>query len=142
RDASGRIVGASKVARDITERKRSEQIIAELNEKVAHRARELQAILDTAPVGIHVAEDPQCKVITSNRALAEMLGMPQGENVSMSRDAAEMVTYRVFKDGRELCPDELPMQRAAAGAIVQDDQLEIVRADGSKITVLVNAQPL
>jgi PAS domain S-box-containing protein len=45
RDQSGRIIGASKIARDITERKRSERLLQDLNEnlemRVAERTREL-----------------------------------------------------------------------------------------------------
>jgi PAS domain S-box-containing protein len=45
RDDSGRIIGASKIARDITEQKRSERLLRDLNEnlekRVAERTREL-----------------------------------------------------------------------------------------------------
>ena len=45
RDVSGRIVGASKIARDITEKKRAEAALRDLNEnleqRVAERTREL-----------------------------------------------------------------------------------------------------
>ena len=64
------------------ERKQAERAIAELNEKLTQRVRELQTILDTAPVGIMIAQDTQCKIIASNRILSEMLGMPFGENIS------------------------------------------------------------
>src|SRR5436305_6866753 len=115
------------------------QLTAELKKRV----QELQTILDTAPVGINVAEDPGCKTITSNRALAEMLGMPHGENVSKSRPDVEKVTYRVFEGDQEVPVDQLPMQRAAArGVETHGDILTIERGDGSKIGVLVCAKPV
>jgi PAS domain S-box-containing protein len=43
RDATGKIVGASKIARDITERKRSEAQIAVLAREAEHRSRNLLA---------------------------------------------------------------------------------------------------
>ncbi len=45
KDASGRIVGASKIARDITERKQREQRIALLAREVDHRSKNLLALV-------------------------------------------------------------------------------------------------
>src|SRR5258708_11223666 len=43
RDASGKIIGASKVARDITDRKRAEEAIAKAKEAAETASRELEA---------------------------------------------------------------------------------------------------
>jgi len=48
RDADGRIVGASKIARDITERKRKERHIALLAREVDHRSKNLLALVQAA----------------------------------------------------------------------------------------------
>ena len=45
KDAQGKVVGASKIARDITDRKRQEQFIALLSREVDHRAKNLLAIV-------------------------------------------------------------------------------------------------
>ena len=45
RDEKGQIVGASKIARDITERKRQETFIALLSREVDHRAKNLLAVV-------------------------------------------------------------------------------------------------
>jgi PAS domain S-box-containing protein len=143
RDEDGRIIGVSGAAIDVTERRESKEPIAGLNAELQQRIHELQTIHDIAPVGINVAQDPECTTITSNRALAEMLGMPYGENVSKSRPDAEKVTYRVFKEGQEVPVDQLPMQRAAShGAETNGDILTIERGDGSAIDVLVCAKPV
>lgn len=141
-DASGQIVGLSGVEIDVTERGESREAIVRLNSELKQRLHELQTILDIAPVGINVAQDPDCKTITSNRALAEMLGMPYGENVSKSRPDAEKLTYRVFKGDREMPADHLPMQRAARGEEVDGDMLRIERRNGSAIDVLICAKPV
>ena len=118
------------------ERKRAE---AEFN----RRRQELQAILDIAPIGINIAEDRECTVIRGNRMIAELLGMDPGENLSKSGPVPGKTTYRVFADGKELEPHELPMQRAAAEDIeVSDQLLTIARGDGSRVEVLVNARPI
>lgn len=52
RDAEGRIVGASKVARDITERKRTEQALKELNATLESRVEERTAALRALAVDL------------------------------------------------------------------------------------------
>jgi PAS domain S-box-containing protein len=48
RDASGTIVGASKIVRDISERKRAEQVILNLNSELEQRVRDRTAQLEAA----------------------------------------------------------------------------------------------
>jgi PAS domain S-box-containing protein len=45
KDASGRVIGASKIARDVTERKRQENFISILSREVDHRAKNLLAVV-------------------------------------------------------------------------------------------------
>jgi PAS domain S-box-containing protein len=52
KNAEGRVVGASKIARDITERKRSEQQIAALAQEAEHRAKN---VLATVQATIHLS---------------------------------------------------------------------------------------
>jgi len=141
-DASGRVIGLSGAEIDVLQCDEPGEAIVRLNSELNRRLHELQTILDTAPVGINVAEDPDCKTIRSNRALAEMLGMPYGENVSKSRPDAEKLTYRVFKNDREVPIDELPMQRAARGEVIEGEVLRIERRDGSAIDVMLHAKPV
>jgi PAS domain S-box-containing protein len=126
---------------DITQRKRSDQAIVQLNESLAQKVMELQAIFDAAPVGISVARDPECKVITSNRVLAEMLGMPYGANVSKTSNEGA-ATYSVFREGKQIAAQALPMHRAARGQNIEHEVLDVLRGDGSRIAVLMNAQPM
>jgi len=57
RNSAGKIIGASKVARDITERKRSERHIASLAREAEHRARNMLAIVQ-ATVRLTEADTP------------------------------------------------------------------------------------
>ncbi|MGO9598447.1 MAG: PAS domain S-box protein [Isosphaeraceae bacterium] len=143
RDREGQVTGVACAAIDITDRRRAQAAIDELNVQLEARLRELQIILDTAPVGIIIAEDPKCKVIRSNLALAEMVGMAPGENVSKSSPDTDRLPYRVFRDGKEVAADDLPMQRAARLGISNNDELlEIVRGDGSPIKIILRAEPI
>ncbi len=111
----------------------------ELNLKIA----DFQTLLDVTPIGIAVADDPECRNIRTNLALSHLLGVPLGVNISKSRSDADQPSWRMTRDGRELRPEELPMQRAAAtGKEVFGEEAQIERADGSVIDVLSFAAPV
>lgn len=120
---------------DITERKQAE-------EEVRRRAEEFQVLLDTLPVGIFVAQDEECRTITGNRAAQELLRTPS-RNLSLSAPEAELPThFRVYRNGTELPVDQLPVQRAARGEIVVNEELELVFNDGTVVIELISASPL
>jgi PAS domain S-box-containing protein len=58
RNAKGEIVGASKIARDITERKRSEELIATLAREAEHRAKNVLAAVQ-ATVNLSQSKTPE-----------------------------------------------------------------------------------
>ena len=58
RNAAGKVVGASKIARDITDRKRSEQQVAILAREAEHRAKNVLATVQ-ATVHLTQADTPQ-----------------------------------------------------------------------------------
>src|SRR5215813_14325972 len=117
--------------RDVTERKRAEGEIGRLNQELRSRVDEMQAILDIVPVGIGIALDPECRRITHNPYLSEVLGVPVWRNASLTAPPDERPdTYRVYRDGQEVPPDQLPMQLACTGVEVRDFEMDIVRTDG------------
>lgn len=123
----GRLQG---ILRDVTERKRAEA--------------EAQAIMELAPVGVFVAHDPQCLEISGNRMAYEFLQMPPGTNLSKSAPEAQRPdSFRVMKEGSEVPPHELPIQKAAAtGKAVYGSELDFVYQDGTCRSMVGNAVPL
>jgi PAS domain S-box-containing protein len=119
------------LARDITDRKRAEEEIGRLNQELRSRVDEMQAILDVVPIGIGIAHDPNCRRITHNPYLSEVTGVPLGKNASFDAPPDERPTnHRAYQDGKELQPEQLPMQLACAGVEVRDFEMDIVRTDG------------
>jgi PAS domain S-box-containing protein len=120
---------------DVTERKRAEEILRQ-------RTEELEQLLDLLPEAIWIADDPDCKVIHGNRFANELLGVTEKDNISQSAEAPA-VTLRQFSQGRELGPDELPMQVAArTGQPQLDFELRIDRPDNITHILLGGAVPL
>jgi len=143
RDHLGSIVGASSVARDITGRKVLEKKLQRSIELEQARSSELQTLLEAVPAAVLTSHDRDCKVITGNRAAYELLRIPQGENTSKSNPEAPVRHFRVLHGGRELAPDQLPIQRAAAsGEASRDFEEEVVFDDGDKVMLYGNAVPL
>lgn len=132
------------IAVDITERKHSEAAILTLNYQLQEKVTELQTLLDVIPVGIGIAEDPECQYIRVNPTFAQLLTIPPTVNASLSAPEAERPTsFKVYQNGREMTPDELPLQYAARhGVAVQELEVELVRQDGATLTLLEYAAPL
>lgn len=104
--------------------------------------RTLHALLDVLPIGVAIAHDPACSFISVNPAAAKMLRISVQSNASLS-SVADPPNFKVFHNGRELSPEELPMQRAAAaGMNVHDLEVDVVHADGTVVPLLEYATPL
>ena len=134
--------------KDITYQKRAEKAIREAKEmlelRVAERTAELEAVLDVAPVAVWIAHDAQCSRITGNRCADELMRVPRKTNVSASAPPGEAaVTYRVFRDGIEMRPAELPAQAAAAtGNPIAAEMLDLIFSDGRVVHLIEGAVPL
>ena len=142
-DENGKPLYVTGASVDITDRKRAEQEIARLNRDLKQRLDELQTLLDVLPVGIAVARDPECRFITVNPAGAAMLGVESGVNVSKNAPEAGRLPFKVLRDGKELTPEELPMQYAAAhNATISGEEYEIIHNDGRVFNLFEYASPL
>jgi PAS domain-containing protein len=124
------------------ERIRAEQENERLNEELRLRLEELQTVFRVAPVGIAVAHDPQCRVITGNPAFASLLGVDPFANVSFDGpDAANAIQDSAR--WQRCARSELPMHLAARqGVTVRDQEFEIVFRDGRVIHTYISASPL
>ncbi|MBY0525621.1 MAG: PAS domain S-box protein [Gemmataceae bacterium] len=143
RDAQGRIVGVVLVFRDVSDKRRVEQQVAALNRDLRRRVTEFQSLLDVLPVGIAVADDPECRHIWMNPALSRLMKLPPQANISLSAPAAERPGFQIFDGDRELAPDELPMQVAiATGRPVYGVKHSLVLVDGTRLNLLQYAVPL
>jgi PAS domain S-box-containing protein len=131
------------IGRDITERKRIEAELARLNQELTQRLHELQALFDVLPIGVAIAEDPECRHIRANPSFAKMLAITPHDNASLSAPEQERPPIRVFANGKELKGKDLPMQQAAVyGVEIHDLETEVIHADGRVLKLLEHAVPL
>jgi len=121
---------------------RSEELRS-VNELLRQRLTELETIMQVLPVGIAVAHDPECRVITANAALSELQGLKEGENISKNGEHAGGLAFAIYDNGKVLSAEELPLQRAAAtGKPTDSVELEVRRADGTSTFLFGRANPL
>lgn len=150
-DATGRIIKWFGTCTDIDDLKLAHEQIrllnVELEKRVDDRTRELkermaelQTIIDTSPIGLAIAKDVSCRHIRGNQPLERMLGIQTGGEVSLEGPGPK--AYRVLADGRELAPEELPMQRAARGETVVGQHFDTITGDGRMIHLYSSATPL
>jgi signal transduction histidine kinase len=119
------------------------EVEARQRDELAQRVGELETLLAMLPVGVAIAYDPDGRVIRANPANEKMLGVRQQANVSLNTgDLPLEADYRVYQNGRELRPSELPMQMAVRGRPVRDMVIDLTRGDGSIVTLLSSAVPL
>ena len=119
KDSSGAIVGASKIARDITERKQAEEQLAAQAEELARsrialeaQTLTLQSVLDSIGEGL-AAVDGQGKFVLWNPAAEKILGM--GATGLPSRKWTEH--YGLFQSDTvtPFLSEQLPLVRALRG---------------------------
>jgi PAS domain-containing protein len=70
------------IVHDITNRKRAEESLRESEARERAKVAELEAIMNTVPAAIWLAQDPECRLITGNRFAYEILKAPEGTNLS------------------------------------------------------------
>lgn len=131
------------VIADVTKHKQAEKSLRENQERERARTEELEALMNAVPALVWLAHDPACSVITGNRAASELLQVGEKENHSLSAPAEEQPRhFKVFKDGQELQPHELPVQIAARGREVRNFEEEVVFNNGQRRSLYGHAVPL
>ena len=132
-----------KLSQSLADRDTVVDALRESEKRERTRSEELEAVLDAVPVTVFIAHDPQALQITGNRLSYEWLQLPVGTNFSKSAPEGERPEmFKLFKDGVEMQPADMPSQMAAAGREINDCELDIVSADGEIRHVLGNARPL
>ncbi len=131
RDANGRIIGASKIARDITERKLAEA-------RLRDNERQLQDLLSAIPAAIYTT-DAEGKITYYNQAAVDLAG-----RVPTLGSDEWCVTWKLYRpDGTPLPHDECPMAVALKeGRAIRNAEALAERPDGTRVPFIPYPTPL
>src|SRR5882762_8984194 len=113
---------------------------ARLDEEVARRAAELEAVLDSLPEAIYVGDGSGIK--RANRAALELLGYRSvGE---MDRDIGQLLAeiQTRYPDGRPMPLDEQVYMKALRGERAAQDVIVRHRTTGNDVVVRSSAAPI
>ncbi|MEH2449217.1 MAG: ATP-binding protein [Nostoc sp.] len=141
---TGQPIALATVTRNISEQKQAKEQILQLNKDLQRRIAELQTLLEVIPIGIGIAKDSECQNIKVNPAFAKQLGISSDTNASLNAPSDEKLTsFKIYREGRELLAEELPMQYSAThGVEVLDCELDVVHENGKIVNLLEYVAPL
>jgi PAS domain S-box-containing protein len=131
RDAAGRITGASKIARDISERRVYER-------KLIDSEKQLQDLIASIPAAIYTT-DADGKVTYFNQEAVNLAG----RTPEIGKDEW-CVTWKLFQpDGTPLPHDQCPMSVALKeGRPIRNAEAVLERPDGTRIPFIPYPTPL
>jgi PAS domain S-box-containing protein len=137
-DASGQVVGASKIARDISEAKRAAEVLRRQEQQARRTAEYAQAVTRSMGEGLYML-DAQGLVTFVNPASERMFGWTGDELLGRRMHD---VTHYAYPDGRPFPAEECPGLRVMAGASLIDHEDFFIRKDGSFFPVTFSASPV
>jgi two-component sensor histidine kinase/PAS domain-containing protein len=133
-------------ARELLARIRTNLKLAQVRRESAEAQRQqtarLQAVVSTVPTAVWFTHDADAKSIFGNSHSERLLRVPPGANASLSAPPDEGPRYRIFREGQQVTLAELPLQRAARGVDVRDQELEVRFDDGAFTALMVHASPI
>lgn len=123
---------------------RAEKALRESEARERSNALQFKQFLDFTPIPVWIAHDPECRVITRNLAAARLIGPdPDVKGAQPSPGKKKAPSVQVFKNGKQLAQDEMPLRYAIAHGIrVDNEEIDIIPASGKARRMLGTAAPL
>ncbi|NTU83892.1 MAG: PAS domain S-box protein, partial [Chloroflexales bacterium] len=139
-DQQGFLLTLADLAAQALERSRLYQAERAARHRLEETSAQLTAVLEAAPVGLLVAQAPGGEVLQRNHQVARI--WRQDRSAATVNDVTSGFAGS-HPDGRRLAPEEWPLARTlATGAAVADEEIRIVRGDGSPGAILVSSAPI
>ncbi len=118
---------------------RSASLYEEIYDKLEKEKSRFETVLQNLPVGVTIAAAPDSRVLIANKKNEEIWKEPAADTPEPAYAA-----YKGFhKDGKPVKSGEWPLARVIReGEAVLNEEIDIVRRDGTTGTLLINAAPI
>ena len=138
-DTHGRVIGASKIARDISEQKRAERASFEYREDLRRALEFQEAVVGNMGDGLYTVDGEGC-ITSINRAAEKLFGWTSEE--LLGRKMHEMTHYK-HRDGTLFPAAECAgLQVMRSGVALTNQEDVFVRKDGSCFDVVHSSSPI
>jgi PAS domain S-box-containing protein len=119
--------------------KQRNQLLEELQTRQAFT----EAILRQVPAGIVVADASTGGLFLSNHEAERILHGALEPGLQMKDNDQRLTFIGLHADGSRYQPQEWPIMRALRqGEVIQDEEIDLVCGDGSRLTISANAGPV
>ena len=138
-DGQGRVIGASKIARDITDRVQQEYVLSQSRERLRQALQYQEAVFNNIGEGLYTT-NRQGLAVSMNRAAERLLGWSKEELIG--RKVHDVIHYK-YPDGRpfplEACAD---LHVLREGVTLDNHEDVFIRKDGTFFDVVYSVSPI
>lgn len=143
RNEVGQPVAILEINRDITQRRRLEELERHMHAETEARRALLQLVLDELPSSVYLVRGREARLVLANRATATVWGATWAQDQPLSEFLRENGIRVCGIDGHPLAFEQLTTFRVLRQSEAIPQQQEIIRhPDGQTLPVLVNAVAL
>jgi len=138
-DGQGRVIGASKIARNITDRVEHEQALAHSRERLRQALQYQEAIVGNMGEGLYTV-NRQGHLVSMNQAAEKLFGWTKEE--LLGRKMHDVVHYK-HPDGRPFPSEQCGVvQVFRTGTTLLNQEDMFIRKDGGFFNVVYSAAPM
>ncbi|MCA1991593.1 MAG: PAS domain-containing protein, partial [Coleofasciculus sp. S288] len=143
KDEEGRVLQWYGTATDIHYVKQIEADLRESEAIARARAQELETLMEITPAALWIAHDPNCHHMSANQMAYELMrATPGSVTTATPPDGSYLLQFKQKRNGQEVPPYDLPMQRAARTGQEVTDEMEFIFEDGTVRFIYGKAVPL
>ena len=138
-DGQGKVIGASKIARDITDRVQNEQVLAQHRKRLRQALDYQEAVFSNIGEGLYTV-NRQGLVVSVNRAAEELFGWTKEELIG--KNMHDLTHYK-RPDGKPFPAEDCAgVHVLRSGVPVVNHEDVFIRKDGSFFDVVYSASPI
>jgi len=139
RDSKGKADRMLGITQDITDRKKMDEKIFTIYNKLEEESQRLKTILNNAPEAI-VITDRDARIIFANKVAENLYNRP----IPIGKEYQSHSSFRIRStDGSKIKPEDLPLTRSALyGDVFKGEELSIQWPDGQNRHIIFNTAPI